>query len=125
MDTVYLTFSDSAGRYPEKAFLHIPLAAAGHYSDCAIDLTYGQALSQVEALKALYRQAGYGSGHRVALLLQNRADFLLHWFALNAWEPGWYRSMMKWQPTSRPTSSTTVKPPYWYISRSWPGKLRG
>lgn len=84
MDTVYLTFSDSAGRYPEKDFLHIPVAAAGHYSDCAIDLTYGQALSQVEALKALYRQAGYGSGHRVALLLQNRADFLLHWFALNS-----------------------------------------
>ena len=69
MDTVYLTFSDSAGRYPEKDFLHIPLAAAGHYSDCAIDLTYGQALSTVEALKAFYREAGYGTGHRVALLL--------------------------------------------------------
>jgi acyl-CoA synthetase (AMP-forming)/AMP-acid ligase II len=84
MDTVYLTFCDSAGNYPQKDFLHIPLAAARHYSDSDIDLSYRQALAEVEELRALYSQAGYGSGHRVALLLQNRAEFLLHWFALNS-----------------------------------------
>ncbi len=31
-----------------------------------------------------YAQAGYGRGHRVGLLLENRPAFLLHWFALNA-----------------------------------------
>ena len=30
------------------------------------------------------RSAGYGHGHRVGLLLENRPAFLFHWFALNA-----------------------------------------
>lgn len=84
MKTVYLTFCDSAGRFPEKDFLHIPLAAARHYSDQPVDLSYRDALLAVQALQIFYQQAGYGTGHRVALLLQNRAEFLLHWFALNS-----------------------------------------
>jgi acyl-CoA synthetase (AMP-forming)/AMP-acid ligase II len=36
------------------------------------------------ALRAAYAQAGYGHGHRVGLLLENRPAFFLHWFALNA-----------------------------------------
>ena len=31
-----------------------------------------------------YAAAGYGHGHRAGLLLENRPDFFLHWFALNA-----------------------------------------
>ena len=33
---------------------------------------------------ACYEQAGYGPGHRVGLLLENRPAFFFHWFALNA-----------------------------------------
>jgi acyl-CoA synthetase (AMP-forming)/AMP-acid ligase II len=84
MDTVYLTFSAAAERYPGQDFLHIPRAAAAQYSDTAVDLSYQQGHSKVEELRSLYQQAGYGGGHRVALLLQNRAEFLLHWFALNS-----------------------------------------
>jgi acyl-CoA synthetase (AMP-forming)/AMP-acid ligase II len=84
MNTVYQTFCDASDRYPDQAFLHIPQAAAAHYSDSSIDLTYRQGHATVEELRALYLQAGYGNGHRVALSLQNRAEFLLHWFALNS-----------------------------------------
>jgi len=35
-------------------------------------------------LRSYYLSAGYGQNHRVALIMQNRADFLLHWLALNA-----------------------------------------
>jgi len=83
VESVYQCFVDTARRYPEGDFLHIPQACARHYSDTSIDLTYGQALATVEQLKARYLEAGYDGGHRVALLLQNRAQFLLHWFALN------------------------------------------
>ena len=83
MDTVYDCFRHSAQRYADHEFLHIPLVAARHYSDRAIDLGYARALAQIERLKALYQAAGYGGGHRIALLLQNRAEFLLHWIALN------------------------------------------
>jgi acyl-CoA synthetase (AMP-forming)/AMP-acid ligase II len=30
------------------------------------------------------RVTAYGHGHRVGVLLENRPDFFLHWFALNA-----------------------------------------
>jgi acyl-CoA synthetase (AMP-forming)/AMP-acid ligase II len=83
MDSVYQCFCDTAARHPGADFLHIPLAAARHYSDTCIDLSYGEALAAIEQLKAGYQRAGYGSGHRVALLLQNRPEFLLHWIALN------------------------------------------
>ena len=39
---------------------------------------------QVEALAAIYRAAGYGLGHRVATLLENRPDYVLHKLALNS-----------------------------------------
>jgi len=84
VSSVYQTFCDSAAQYPDQDFLHIPLQACGHYSHSSVDLSYRQAGAGIEQLKSLYQRAGFGSGHRVALLLQNRAEFLLHWLALNA-----------------------------------------
>jgi len=84
METVYQVFCDSAARHADRDFLHIPAQASSHYHRGSLDLDYGHACTAVEELKSLYFQAGYGGGHRVALLLQNRAEFLLHWFALNA-----------------------------------------
>ena len=83
MESVYQCFVDTARRYPAADFLHIPQACTRHYSDTGIELSYSQALATVEQLKSAYLRAGYGVGHRVALLLQNRAEFLLHWIALN------------------------------------------
>src|SRR4030095_7823391 len=36
------------------------------------------------ALRESYGAAGYGHGHRVALLLENRPEFFFHFLALNA-----------------------------------------
>tara|TARA_R110002110_G_scaffold406421_1_gene626547 strand:+ start:396941 stop:398563 length:1623 start_codon:yes stop_codon:yes gene_type:complete len=84
MKTVYNTFCASAAQYPDHDFLHIPAEAARHYAQHSIELTYRQAAEQVENLRTIYAAAGFGCGHRVALMLQNRPDFLAHWFALNA-----------------------------------------
>jgi hypothetical protein len=43
--------------------------------------TYGQTAVEVDAIARGYRAAGYGIGHRVGLMLENRP--FLHWFALN------------------------------------------
>jgi len=84
VNSVYQTFCDSAAHYAPLDFLHIPKQACSHYSDSSVDLSYGQASAAIEKLKSVYQDAGFGGGHRVALLLQNRAEFLLHWLALNA-----------------------------------------
>ena len=83
MNSVYECFCESAHRFPKHSFLHIPARACAAYSEHAIDLSYEEAAVAVEQLKAAYGEAGYGLGHRVALLLQNRPEFLQHWFALN------------------------------------------
>jgi acyl-CoA synthetase (AMP-forming)/AMP-acid ligase II len=46
--------------------------------------TYHEVLEQTISLKNGYAAAGYGHGHRVALILGNRPIFFLHYLALNA-----------------------------------------
>ena len=80
----YAALAAAAARYPGNEFLLVPAPACAAYSDGPISLTYSQALAQVERLATNYREAGLGVGHRVALLLENRPEYFLHWFALNA-----------------------------------------
>jgi crotonobetaine/carnitine-CoA ligase len=49
-----------------------------------VELTYAQALERTARAATLYRALGYGPGHRVALQLENRPEFLLHFLALNS-----------------------------------------
>ncbi len=84
MSTVYQTFAATAASAAANSFLHIPASAARAYADQAIDLTYGEALVRIEHLADCYREQGYRSPLRVALVLENRAEFFLHWLALNS-----------------------------------------
>lgn len=83
VSTVYETFAATASQSGGRPFLHIPASAARDYAGSAIDLTYAEALAQVDRLAAHYRAQGYGAPMRVALVLENRAEFFLHWLALN------------------------------------------
>lgn len=82
-DSVYKRFLQSADKYGDKPFLHIPRQATQAYSNDAVDFTYNEMSATVDRLRTLYTQAGYGHGHRIALLLENRAEFFQHFFALN------------------------------------------
>ena len=82
--TVYEAFAATAAVYPDRDFLHIPAAAANSYSHRAIDLTYREVGAHIEAARKHYQAAGYGPGHRVALMLRNRPAFFVHWLALNS-----------------------------------------
>lgn len=82
--TVWEAFAETTTRHAASPFLHIPPQATRAYGGRAVDLTYGDAARAVTALAARYRAAGYGPGQRVALVLENRAEFFLHFLALNA-----------------------------------------
>ncbi len=82
--TVYQAFRDTAQRWGDKPFVCTLPETAEIYGIPAGELSYGQALERIDALRADYAAAGYGHGHRVGILLENRPVFFLHWFALNS-----------------------------------------
>lgn len=82
--TVFERFRWAAGRWPDRPMLNVVPETAGIYGIAAGETSYAQALGIVEALAQGFRACGFGPGHRVGLLLQNRPEFLWHWLALNA-----------------------------------------
>lgn len=83
-DTVFAAFADTAGRWPDRPFLHVLEETATVYDIPAGELSYGAALAGIERLRNAYAAGGYRTGMRVMLLMENRPGFFLHWFALNA-----------------------------------------
>ena len=82
--TIYERFEKSVEEFSVRPFLHIPHQACQKYSETAIDFTFEGLFAEVSKLLNHYQEQGYGAGHRVAFLLENRAEFFQHFFALNA-----------------------------------------
>jgi acyl-CoA synthetase (AMP-forming)/AMP-acid ligase II len=82
--TVHQCFAATAARTPQAEFLFTESVTAKAYGIAPGAISWGEAAAEVERLRRAYSAAGYGHGHRVGLLLENRPAFLLHWFALNA-----------------------------------------
>lgn len=78
--SVHAAFERARTRFAASPFLHLPAGSPGG----ALSLTYEQAALRVAELADLYRRAGYGRGHHIALHLESRAEFYLHWLAVNA-----------------------------------------
>ena len=81
--SVAQAFERAAERWPEAEFVDVLPETAAVYGIPAGAITYAALQARISALRAAYVQAGYGAGHRVGLLLDNRPAFFLHWFALN------------------------------------------
>jgi acyl-CoA synthetase (AMP-forming)/AMP-acid ligase II len=81
-ETIFAALQTSAAAAPDNAFICIPRGTS--YASDGFEWTYADVMQRVLKLAERYQQAGYGPGHRVALLLENRPDFFIHLFALNA-----------------------------------------
>lgn len=81
--SVYAAFRRAATMHRDNGFLCIPARADRDWAPEGLELTYGAVLAIVDALKDRYAAAGYGLGHRVALMLDMRPEFFFHYLALN------------------------------------------
>src|SRR5437868_4131640 len=79
--TVHEKLLETAGRFPEQDLLVYPGWLAERWQLPRASWTYGAVASITERLAARYREAGYGPGQRVALLLENRPEHFFHWLA--------------------------------------------
>jgi acyl-CoA synthetase (AMP-forming)/AMP-acid ligase II len=84
MPTIHDLLRRQAARYATRPLLAYPQRLAEAWREPPEGITYAAALARVASLSARYAAAGYGGGHRVALLLENRPLHYLHFLALNA-----------------------------------------
>jgi acyl-CoA synthetase (AMP-forming)/AMP-acid ligase II len=81
--TVHARFRETALRRGEAGFLNVLPETAEIYGVAPGEISYRAMLDRVERWRSDFVKRGYGEGHRVGLLLQNRPVFVELWFALN------------------------------------------
>lgn len=81
--TIYTAFKKTSQQWPDHDFMMVLPETAEVYGIEAGAITYQQAQQDIDRLAQHYAAAGYGHGHRVGILLENRPAFIMHWLALN------------------------------------------
>lgn len=82
--TIGEAFAAAVATWGDKPFFAVPSGEGRGYLEAGFEISYGEAARQVEEIATIYRAAGYGLGHRVATLLENRPEYVLHKLALNS-----------------------------------------
>ena len=82
--TLYQSLQKAVATYPDNPAYAVPPAAGRGYHQEGWEVSYRETLAEVERLRAIYAAAGYGIGHRVSILFEQRPEFVFHYFALNA-----------------------------------------
>lgn len=83
VDRIYDLLSARSNQYAAQPLIEIPGEAATDYADDGVRYTYAETATAVSDLCERYTRAGVGTGTRVAAMLDNRAECLLHLLALN------------------------------------------
>jgi crotonobetaine/carnitine-CoA ligase len=82
--TLYQSLQRAAARYPDRPAYCVPPRAGRAYHPEGWEITWAQTLQEVARKQAIYADCGYGKGHRVAILFDQRPEFFFHYYALNA-----------------------------------------
>ena len=76
-ETLWLGLAHTAATRPGLPCLQIPPRASRDYVPDGLLWNYGEVAERTTRLVETYAAAGYGHGHRVSLLLENRPEFML------------------------------------------------
>ena len=82
--TLYDSLRRAEARWGDRAAYAVPPMAGRAYHPDGREYTWRETLERVEAMRERYAAAGYGLGHRVAILFAQRPEFFFHYYALNA-----------------------------------------
>ena len=83
-ETIGEVWAAAVQSHGSRPFLAVPSSPRRAYLQDGLELTYAAADAEVRRLASAYRDAGYGMGHRIAMLLENRPEHFLHKLAMNA-----------------------------------------
>lgn len=82
-------FTTKAQKFAANSFLNVPKDVARDYHPDGYEITFAEAHSTVCDWQERLTAAGYGHGHRIAVLLANRPEMLLLKLALNGLGISW------------------------------------
>ena len=84
LGTLYQSLQRTVAKYGERPAYAVPPMAGRAYHPDGREFTWNETYAAVQERIGYYRQAGYGPGHRVAILFEQRPEFVFHHLALNA-----------------------------------------
>ncbi|MDX2156728.1 MAG: AMP-binding protein [Hyphomicrobiaceae bacterium] len=82
--TIAALWREAVDGWADRPFLAVPPGKERAYLPDGLEITYSAADAEIGRLAEDYASAGYGLGHRVAMLLENRPEHVLHRLALNS-----------------------------------------
>ncbi len=84
LGTLYESLRRTVSQWGDRPAYAVPPLPGRAYHPAGVEYTWAQTWDEVEARRRHYADAGYGPGHRVAILFDQRPEFVFHHFALNA-----------------------------------------
>ena len=84
LGTLYHSLERNVARFGSRPAYMVPAMEGRAYHPEGREYSWSETWNEVEARKSRYAAAGYGPGHRVAILFDQRPEFVFHHFALNA-----------------------------------------
>ena len=84
LGTLYQSLQRTVAKYGDRPAYAVPPMAGRAYYPEGKEFTWNETYAEVQKRIEFYRAAGYGPGHRVAILFDQRPEFVFHHFALNA-----------------------------------------
>ncbi|MES3013049.1 MAG: AMP-binding protein [Pseudomonadota bacterium] len=78
------TLFAAARRHGANPLLAVPANPARSCHPQGFEISFEAAAAEVRALMTRHAEPGYGSGHRIGLLLESRPEHVLHKLAMNA-----------------------------------------